>query len=93
MKGKRITVYSDFQDTIGEESAIDLPGIRVGVDFEKFRAKAIQFLRANENHFAIHKLRFNEMLTKRDIAELERILLEAGTGTPEDMERAKRVEE
>ena len=88
-KGKRITVYSDFQDTIGEESMIDLPGIRVGADFEKFRAKATQFLRANENHFAIHKLRFNERLNKRDIAELERILLEAGAGTPEDIERAK----
>jgi type I restriction enzyme R subunit len=61
----------------------------LGTDFEKFRAKATQFLRANENHFAIHKLRFNEKLTPRDIAELERILLEAGAGTPEDIKRAK----
>jgi methylated-DNA-[protein]-cysteine S-methyltransferase len=88
-KGKRITVYTDFKHTIGGESTIDLPGVRVGADFGKFRAKATQFLRANENHFAIRKLRFNEKLTKRDVAELERILLEAGTGTAEDIERAK----
>jgi type I restriction enzyme, R subunit len=89
-KGKRITVYTDFRDTIGDESLVELPGLRPGADFEKFRSKATQFLRANENHFAIHKLRFNEKLTPRDIAELERMLLEAGTGTSEDIERAKR---
>jgi len=50
-KGKRITVYTDFQDTIGGESTIELPGVRVGADFEKFQTKATQFLRANENHF------------------------------------------
>lgn len=36
------------------------------------------------------KLRFNEKLTPRDVSELERILLEAGTGTRDDIERAER---
>jgi len=56
---------------------------------EKFRAKARQFLKANENHATIQKLRFNEPLTRTDIQELEKMLLDAGTGTTEDLNRAK----
>jgi type I restriction enzyme R subunit len=89
-KSKRITVYSDFQDSLGEEEERSLPGFAAGTDFEKFRTKATQFLRANENQAAIHKLRFNERLTPEDVKVLERMLLEAGTGTPEDIDRAKR---
>ena len=88
-KGKRITVYTDFQDTIGDESAMELPGFGAGTDFERFRAKARQFLKAHENHSTIHKLRFNEPLTPGDIRELEKMLLEAGAGTADDINRAK----
>jgi type I restriction enzyme, R subunit len=89
-KGKRVTVYTDFQDTVGEEETRELPGFGAGSDFERFRAKATQFLRANENHASIHKLRFNERLTPADVKELERMLLEAGTATAEDIDRAKK---
>jgi type I restriction enzyme R subunit len=88
-KGKRIIVYTNFEDALGDEATIDLPGFGVGADFEKFRAKARQFLRANENHATIQKLRFNEPLTRTDIQELEKMLLDAGTGTTEDLNRAK----
>jgi type I restriction enzyme R subunit len=40
--------------------------------------KARQFLRPYENHITILKLRRNEPLTPTDLAELERIFLEAG---------------
>jgi type I restriction enzyme R subunit len=88
-KGKRVTVYTDFQDTIGDESAMELPGFSAGTDFERFRAKARQFLKAHENHSAIHRLRFNEPLTAADIQDLERMLVEAGAGTSDDINRAK----
>lgn len=88
-KGKRITVYTDFQDTLGDEATIELPGFGMGADFEKFRAKARQFLKANENHATIHKLRFNEPLTREDIQNLEKMLLDAGMGTTKDLNRAK----
>jgi type I restriction enzyme R subunit len=88
-KGKRITVYTNFEDTLGDDATIELPGFGVGADFEKFRAKARQFLKANENHVTIQKLRFNEPLTRTDIQELEKMLLDAGTGTTEDLNRAK----
>jgi type I restriction enzyme R subunit len=88
-KGKRITVYTNFEDALGDEATIELPGFGVGADFEKFRAKARQFLKANENHATIQKLRFNEPLTRTDIQTLEKMLLDAGTGTTEDLNRAK----
>jgi type I restriction enzyme R subunit len=88
-KGKRITVYTNFEDTLGDEATIELPGFGGGADFEKFRAKARQFLKANENHATIQKLRFNEPLTLTDIQQLEKMLLDAGAGTTEDLNRAK----
>jgi type I restriction enzyme, R subunit len=88
-KGKRITVYTDFQDQMGEESAVELPGFGAAADFEKFRAKARQFLAAHENDSAIIKLRFNDPLTPEDVQALEKMLLEAGAGTADDISRAK----
>jgi type I restriction enzyme, R subunit len=88
-KGKRITVYTDFRDTLGDETNIELRGLGAGADFEKFRVKARQFLRAHEDHRAIHKLRFNDPLTPTDVRELEKLLLEAGAGTVDDINRAK----
>lgn len=38
---------------------------------------------------ALHKVRWNEPLTPTDLQELERMLLEAGFGTKNDLERAK----
>jgi type I restriction enzyme R subunit len=59
------------------------------MDFEKFRAKARQFLLDHEDHPAIHKLRWNEPLTADDIACLEKILIEAGAATDHEIDRAK----
>jgi type I restriction enzyme R subunit len=88
-KGKRMVVYTDFQDTIGDESTMELPVFGAGADFEKFRAKVRQFLKAHEDHGAIHRLRFNEPLTAADIQELERMLVETGAGTSVEINRAK----
>jgi len=87
-KGKRRIVYTDFEDTIGEHSEVDLPGFALD-DFEKFRSKARAFLRGHEDHLAIHKLRRNVPLTKTDLVELERILSQSGAGSLSTIERAK----
>ena len=88
-KGKRITVYTDFTDTLGEEATVNLAGFAAGADFERFRAKARQFLKTHENHPAIYKLRWNDPLTPADIQELEKMFLAAGAGTADDINRAK----
>ena len=88
-KKARKVIISDFEDQMGEETTFDLPGFSAPDTFEKFRAKARQFLLAHEDHIAVHKLRSNIPLTKTDLRELEHILLESGTATPDDVTKAK----
>jgi len=88
-KSQRQPIYTDFEDELGLETSIEIPGFGGADEFDRFRAKARQFLLAHENHIAIHKLRFNQPLTATDLSELERILLEAGIGTPAHLEQAK----
>jgi type I restriction enzyme, R subunit len=90
-KGKRITVFTDFEDELGTASGIDLPGVNVGMDFERFTAKVRHFLKAHENHVAIHKLKRNQPLTKVDLDELERMLQEAATGADEHVSRVREL--
>jgi type I restriction enzyme R subunit len=88
-KKLRKQLVTDFEDEMGDEVIIDLPGFTKPTgDFEKFRAKAQAFLRQHEDHIAIHKLRKNKPLTKIDLEELERILLESGVGSTDDIIRA-----
>jgi type I restriction enzyme R subunit len=76
---QRILVYSDFEDTTGAAADIGVPGISAGTDMDAFRRKARLFLRPHQNHIAVLKVRRNEPLTATDLAELERIFVEAGT--------------
>jgi type I restriction enzyme, R subunit len=86
-KTKRQNIYTDFADLIGEEREIDLPGFGTGHDVERFRDKTQQFLRAHESDPVIHKLRWNEPLSKADLDALEKILVAAGAGTPDDLSK------
>ena len=88
-KQQRKPIYTDFEDRMGDETSYELPGFATPDSYERFRAKARHFLKAHEDHIAIHKLRTNEPLTASDLGELERILTESGIGTPEDVQRAK----
>jgi type I restriction enzyme R subunit len=88
-KTKRQNIYTDFADLIGEEREIDLPGFGTGHDEERFRDKTQQFLRAHQNDPVIHKLRWNEPLSKADLDALEKILIEAGAGTPDDLSKVR----
>ena len=63
-KQKRKPIYTDFEDQMGSETAVDLPGFAAPDSFERFRAKARAFLREHEDHIAIHKLRMNKPLTR-----------------------------
>ena len=87
-KQQRKPIYTDFVDEMGDETSVELPGFTTGGDFEKFRAKAQAFLRAHQDHIAIHKLRMNKALTAADLAELERMLAESGVGGAEEIKRA-----
>ena len=88
-KRKRLPIYTDFEDEIGEGTEVDFDELAPPNTYEKFRAKARHFLRGHQDHVVVHKLRSNRQLTPTDLEELERMLRESGAGTPEDIERAK----
>jgi type I restriction enzyme R subunit len=87
-KKQRKPVYTDFEDLMGGETAVELPGLTPGTDYARFLDKARVFLREHQNHVVIEKLRKNKPLTATDLAELERMLAESGIGTPDDVRRA-----
>jgi type I restriction enzyme, R subunit len=88
-KTTRQNIYTDFTDLIGEETEIELPGFAAGQALERFRDKTHLFLKAHENDPVIHKLRWNEPLTRADLDALEKILVEAGAGTPDDLSKVR----
>lgn len=86
-KSKRKIVYTDFTDTLGEGTEIQLSGLAVD-DFAQFRRKTRQFLEEHKAHVAVEKLHRNRPITNTDLAELQRVLIETGVGTDGDLERA-----
>ena len=88
-KRKRAVVYTDFVDDLGDVEEVELRGIRIGTNYERFREKARVYLREHEDHVALQKLRRNLPLTVTDIDELDRMLREAGIGEPGDLDRAR----
>jgi type I restriction enzyme R subunit len=87
-KSKRKIVYTDFIDEIGTETHIDLAEIGTGMSLIKFKEKARQFLKAHDSHVSLQRLRRNQSLTPLDIAELERMLVDAG-GSQDLIEEAR----
>lgn len=86
-KGKRKIVYTDFEDEFGEETEVQLPQVTAGLNYERFKEKARQFLKAHEDHIALQRLKRNQPLTTSDISELESMLIDAG-GTDELIDKA-----
>ena len=80
-------VYTDFIDELGIGTTVALPEIATGLDMAKFKDKARQFLKAHEDHVALQRLRRGQARTRTDVAELERMLKEAG-GTPALIQKA-----
>lgn len=88
-KAKRNQVYTDFADELSEATLVDLPGITPGTNWERFQAKARAYLRQHQDHVALQRLRRNKPLTPDDLASLEQMLIESGTGEQADIELAK----
>ena len=78
---------------IGEGAGVYLPAFVTADGFERFRQKVQAFLRGQLNHVAIQRLRTNQPLTAVDLAELERMLLEAGKSERDLLEKAARESE
>jgi type I restriction enzyme R subunit len=88
-KSKRKIIYTDFVDEMGEHVEYEFAGIAPPSDFEKFRKKALAFLKEHKGETAVEKVHRNWPITAEDMTELERILIESGVGTLEDCEQAR----
>jgi type I restriction enzyme, R subunit len=86
-KKRRKTVYTNFEDELRSVEAVHLPAFTVGVDPARFREKALAFLREHMDHPALHKVRWNEPLTADDLANLEKMFIEAGLASKDQLEQ------
>ena len=76
-KGEAVIVYTDFEDTIGEQTEIFVAGYASAEEMRQYRLKVERFVRDHANHITINKLRMNRQITKTDLEELERLLFTA----------------
>jgi len=88
-KQQRKPIYTDFEDVMGAETTVGLPGFTPHDTFERFRDKARAFLREHLDHIAIQRLRTNQPLTVLDLSELERMFRESGVASAEHLQKAK----
>jgi len=88
-KRKRAIIYTDFEDELGDATTVTLPTVSTGIDFDRFKAKTMDYLRSHKDHIAFAKLRKNQPITTTDLSELERIMLEQAGGHSEHVERLK----
>ncbi|MBV6627977.1 MAG: DEAD/DEAH box helicase family protein [Rivularia sp. (in: Bacteria)] len=78
-KEAQAIVYTDFTDELGAVENVDVPSKQTGFSPYQYRKKVEAYIRENENHIAIAKLKRNTPLTDSDLASLEAMLFESET--------------
>jgi len=81
-------LYTNFADELGEIRELDAAALLTRDEFQQFRLRARDFLRAHEDHLTMQRLRRNQPLTASDLDELQRFLLSHGVGTEQAIQRA-----
>ncbi len=64
-------IYTDFQDKLGIVAEQNVPYNTTGFSPYQYRKKVEAYIRANQNHVAIAKLRRNLPLTTTDLTALD----------------------
>lgn len=70
-------VYSMLTDQIGEATVVDLKNFSTGINLAQYKKKVEAYIRANESHVAIAKLKHNRPLTPTDLNELEHFVYDS----------------
>jgi type I restriction enzyme R subunit len=84
----RDPLYTNFADELGELRELDAAALLTRDEFQQFRLRAKDFLKAHEDHLTMQRLRRNQPLTPGDLNELQRFLLSHGVGTERAIQRA-----
>jgi type I restriction enzyme, R subunit len=87
---KRDPIFINFSDEIGQHQEIELDIVTVGMDFEKFNAKAKHFLKVQLNHIAVQKIYKNKPITEKDLTDIEDMLVSSGVVTDADINQLKK---
>lgn len=82
-------VYTDFEDTIGDQKPVELPWVAAGTNWARFKAKARAYLQEHDNNAALRRLKGNLQLYATDMSDLEELLLASGAGSEDDIKRAE----
>ncbi|MEL6492743.1 MAG: DEAD/DEAH box helicase family protein [Cyanobacteria bacterium J06621_3] len=88
-KEKREIFITDFADELGEVQEIDVPTQQTGFSPYQYKKKVEAYIRENEDHVAIAKLKRNLPLTASDLNALEEMLF--STQTTESRDRFEEV--
>ena len=88
-KSKQAIVFTDFEDELGAVVRSEGDAVPAHDDFADFRKNALAFLKEHQGETAVEKIRRNWPITPDDMAELQRILIDSGIGSEEDIESAK----
>ncbi len=80
--------YTNFKDQVWKVSEASVPYNTTGFSPYQYRKKVEAYIRANQDHIAIAKLKRNIALTESDLSELEKMLF-----TSEEIENRDRFEE
>lgn len=70
-------VYSMLDDEVGEMSEIAIPSVNSGVNLAQYRKRVESFIKANDSHVTITKLKKGLPLTSSDLSELEKFVFNA----------------
>jgi type I restriction enzyme, R subunit len=84
----REPLYTNFADELGELRELDAAALLSRDEFQQFRLRAREFLRAHDDHLTMQRLRRNQPLTEADLNELQRFLISHGVGTEQAIQRA-----
>jgi type I restriction enzyme R subunit len=87
-RNKRETVITDFTDEMGEVQEVEVPTYQTGFSPYQYRKKVEAYIRQNEDHITIAKLKHNKPLTQVDLTALEEMLFSA-----EEIESQERFNE
>ena len=88
-KSTKPIIYIELEDAISEGTDIGLPIKASGLDYNKFKAKARDFLNQHNDKLALQKIKRNLPITETDLLELEKLLLEQASGNASFVDKAR----
>ncbi|VFQ47223.1 DEAD/DEAH box helicase family protein [Desulfoluna butyratoxydans] len=81
---KQTPVYTHFKDDL-DQAGIQEKEVLTGFDMlQSYKDRVASYVRKNQDHIVIHKLRTNRPVTQTDIDELEHMLFEGNLGSREE---------